>query len=72
MRTLTAFIEFDPETDLYVGTIPSLPGAHSQGSTLDELQRNLQEVVELCLEESASFLDDLPRFVGLQQFEVAA
>ena len=72
MRTLTAFIEFDPETDLYVGTIPSLPGAHSQGATLDELQRNLQEVVELCLEESANFLDDLPRFVGLQQFEVAA
>lgn len=72
MRTLTAYIEFDPETELYVGTIPGLPGAHSQGATLDELRRNLQEVLELCLEESTGFLDNLPYFVGLQQIEVAA
>ena len=72
MRTLTAYIEFDPETDLYVGTIPGLPGAHSQGATLDELQRNLQEVLELCLEKSAGFRNDLPRLVGLQQIGGAA
>lgn len=54
MRTVTAFIEFEPETRLYVGTVPGIPGAHTQGATLDELQRNLQEVLELCLEESDS------------------
>jgi hypothetical protein len=32
-------------TGLYVGYIPGLPGAHSQGETLDELNKNLQEVV---------------------------
>jgi len=53
-RTFTAYVEYDPETKLYVGTIPSLHGAHSQGATLDELQQNLQEVVVLCLEEAAS------------------
>lgn len=53
MRTVTAFIEFDPETELYVGTIPGISGAHTQGATLDELQRNLREVLELCLEEAA-------------------
>lgn len=57
---------------LYVGTVLGVRGAHTQGATLDELQSNLQEVLELCLEESTDPLETLPRFVGLQQIEVAA
>lgn len=71
MRTFTAYIEFDPETNLYVGVIPGITGAHSQGATLDELNANLREVLELCLEELDESFDNLPRFVGLQQFEMA-
>ena len=37
MRTFSAYIEFDPESKLYVGIVPGIPGAHTQGSTLDEL-----------------------------------
>jgi predicted RNase H-like HicB family nuclease len=50
MRTFAAYVEWDPETKLYVGIIPGVPGAHSQGVTLDELRENLKEVLELCLE----------------------
>jgi predicted RNase H-like HicB family nuclease len=50
MRTLTAYIEKDPETGLYVAVVPQIPGAHTQAVTLDELQKNLKEVIELCLE----------------------
>jgi predicted RNase H-like HicB family nuclease len=72
MRNLTAFIEKDPETGLYVGIIPGLPGAHTQGETLDELQRNLKEVVELCLDEmSQEEKEKIPEFVGTQQVEAA-
>lgn len=71
MRTFSAYVEWDPETKLYVGIIPGIPGAHTQGATLDELQVNLKEVLELCLEEYQGSVDDLPRFVGLQQVEVA-
>lgn len=71
MNTFTAYIEWDPETNLYVGIIPGIPGAHTQGATLDELHDNLKEVLELCLEELNGETDDLPRFVGLQQIEVA-
>lgn len=71
MRTFSAYVEWDPETKLYVGVIPGIPGAHTQGATLDELHVNLKEVLELCLEEYKGSLDDLPRFVGLQQVEVA-
>ncbi len=51
MATVTGYIEKDPETGLYVAVVPGIPGAHTQAETLDELQENLKEVVELCLEE---------------------
>ena len=72
MKTFTAYVEWDAETNLYVGIVPGVPGAHTQGATLDELQENLKEVLQLCLEEFKGSTDDLPRFVGLQQIEVAA
>jgi predicted RNase H-like HicB family nuclease len=71
MRTFSAYVEWDPETKLYVGVVPGLPGAHTQGASLDELHANLKEVLELCLQEYKGALDDLPHFVGLQQVEVA-
>lgn len=71
MKTFTAYLEWDPETKLYVGFVPGIPGAHTQGRSLDELQQNLKEVLELCLEESRNAGEDFPRFIGLQQIEVA-
>ena len=71
MRTFTAYIEFDPETKLYVGIVPGIPGAHTQAASLDELQENLKEVLQLCLEELDGQEESLPRFVGVQQIEVA-
>ena len=50
-RVFTAYIEWDPETKLYVGTVPNIHGAHTQGVNMDELQQNLREVLELCLGE---------------------
>jgi predicted RNase H-like HicB family nuclease len=51
MRIFTAIIEKCQETGLYVGFIPGFPGAHSQAETLEELNKNLQEVVEMLLED---------------------
>ena len=71
MKTLTAYIEFDQKTKLYVGLIPGVTGVHTQAKTLDELNKNLQEVLELCIEENPDLLKDVPKFVGVQQIEVA-
>lgn len=51
MKTFTAIVERDPDTKFYVGYVPGFPGAHSQGETLDELQENLREVIEMLLED---------------------
>ena len=50
MQTYTAIVEHCPVTGLYVGHVPGLASAHSQGENLAELAANLREVVELVLE----------------------
>jgi predicted RNase H-like HicB family nuclease len=64
MKTYTAVVEKDPETDLYVGWIPGFRGAHSQGETLDELNDNLREVVEMLLEDGEPRMESV--FIGTQ------
>ena len=61
----TAIVEYCKDTGLYVGYVPGFAGAHSQGETLDELNRNLTEVVEMLIEDGEPPLDS--EFVGTQQ-----
>ena len=73
MHKITAYIEKDTDTGFFVAVVPGIPGAHTQAKTLDELQGNLKEVIELCLEEmEPSEKKELPDFVGIQQIEVAS
>ncbi len=68
----TAQIEKDLETGMYIGKVPNLPGAHTQAKTLDKLNENLKEVIELCLENmTKKEISKLPQFVGFQQLSVA-
>ncbi len=69
MKTYIAVIERCPDTGLYVGFVPGFPGAHSQGETLDELNRNLREVIEMLLEDGEPRLE--AEFVGIQNVEVS-
>ncbi len=46
-RSFTVVIEKDTAVGLYVGEVPGMPGCHSQGETIDELLRNMKEVIEL-------------------------
>jgi predicted RNase H-like HicB family nuclease len=68
MLGFAAVIERCPDTGLYVGYVPGFPGAHSQGESLDELHRNLREVIEMLLEDGEPQLD--AEFVGIQQVVV--
>jgi predicted RNase H-like HicB family nuclease len=42
--------------DGYVGFVEELPGANTQGATLDETRANLREAVELVLEANRSLV----------------
>lgn len=69
MKTYTAVIERCPDTGLLVGYVPGFRGAHTQAETLDELHRNLQEVIEMLLEDGDPDLD--AEFVGTATVKVA-
>lgn len=47
-HTFTAV--FEQNGDWWIGYVEELPGANTQGKTLDEARENLKEAVELILE----------------------
>ena len=69
---LTTYVEQDPETGMFIGVIPGIPGAHSQAETREELSENMKEVLELCLEEQPEYFVDMPKFIGTEEVELAA
>lgn len=69
MRTFSAIVERCLDTGLYVAYVPGFPGAHTQAETLDELQRNLREVIEMLLEDGEPVLET--EFIGTQMVSVA-
>ena len=64
MKAYTAVVERCSETKLYVGYVPGFPGAHSQGSTLEELRENLHNVLQMLLEDGEAKLET--KFIGTQ------
>jgi predicted RNase H-like HicB family nuclease len=69
VRNFSAVIERDPDTGLFVGVVPGFPGAHLQGTTLDELNANLREVISMLLEDGEPVLES--EFVGVQNVAIA-
>ena len=53
---LTAVFEKVPEG--YIGFVEELPGANTQGATLDEARANLTEAVELVLEAHRTLAEE--------------
>jgi predicted RNase H-like HicB family nuclease len=69
MKSYTAVVERCQDTGLYVGYVPGFPGAHSQAESLDELNANLREVIEMLLEDGEPAYEG--EFVGIQTVLVA-
>lgn len=67
-RTFTAVVERDTDTGFYVGFVPGMPGAHTQAESLDELNANLKEVVEMLLEDGEPDVE--AELIGTQVVEV--
>lgn len=67
-KEFNVIIEKDTE-GLYVASVPSLKGCHTQARSLDMLMERIKEAIELCLEvereEEANF-----DFVGVQRITV--
>ena len=55
MKLTAVFVQV-PEG--YIGFVEELPGANTQGETLEEVRTNLQEAVELVLEANRELAEE--------------
>ena len=62
----TVIIERDEE-GLFVGTVPSLRGCHTQARSLDELMERIKEAIQLCLEVEGNLAPEQLQLIGVQK-----
>lgn len=65
----TIVIEKD-EDGFYVGSVPGLPGCHTQGTSIDQLIERMEEAIPLWLEVEGGKGEDVPsplELVGIQR-----
>ena len=70
VRQFDVIIERDEE-GYFIASVPSLPGCHTQATSLDVLMLRIREAIELCLEVEGTPSEPLD-FVGVQRITVAA
>lgn len=68
-KSYTAYIEQD-EDGVFIGSIPSIPSCHAQGDTEQEMLKNLEEVLKLCLRNTDRKSLEKTKFVGIHNVEV--
>ena len=65
-RMFTVLIAKD-ENGTYVAEVPDLKGCYTQGDSVEEVMKNIREVIEMCLEEQNIQPNE---FIGVQKIEV--
>lgn len=68
MKEYYMLVEQDEE-GWFVGSVPELPGCHTQGRTIEELATRMREAVELWLENSPVVAS--MNFVGVHRVAVS-
>ena len=69
MKKYTVYIEQD-EDGVFVGSVPNIPGCHSQGNTIDELMQNMREAIILAVRNTDIDVAT-GNFVGIQTMAVS-
>jgi len=70
MKTSEFYVAIERDEDgHYVGEVPQIKACYSQGETIDELMKNMREVIGRCLEELEEE-ETITEFVGVQRLVV--
>ena len=57
------------ENGVYIAKVPDLPGCHTYGNTLDELNKNLEEVITLWVKNEKTASNPM-KFHSIQLFDL--
>jgi len=68
-RDFYVIIERD-EDGFFVGEVPSLKACYAQGKTIDEMLKNIKEVIDLCLEDHQEISGNDVEFIGVQKVTI--
>ncbi|MGE5573910.1 MAG: type II toxin-antitoxin system HicB family antitoxin [Bacteroidota bacterium] len=60
-RRFKVVLEWDSEEEMYVATVPALPGCSSYGSTREEALERIQEAIGVTLEGLTATGQPLPK-----------
>lgn len=60
-KVLSYRVIIEKDGKYYHGYVPSLPGCHTQGDTIDETRINLKEAIELWLETRTANRLSIPK-----------
>lgn len=69
MLSYTVIYQAVPEGG-YIAFVPSLPGCHTQGESLEEAERNIKEAIQVYLESLNAHKEILPRETRILQGKV--
>ena len=71
---MTCTAVYMPVPEGYIGFVEEIPGANSQGETLDEVRENLREAVQLVLEANRELAEQalVGKDVEREPFELAS
>jgi len=75
IKEFRVIVEQD-EDGVFVASVPSLPGCHTQGKTYEEVMKRVKEAIELCLEVAEkdpaykSKTSPTPKFIGISDIAV--
>lgn len=60
------------EDGIYIASVPSLAGCHTQAKTLDELMERIKEAIQLYIEAENISEEEIRsmNFIGLQEIKV--
>jgi predicted RNase H-like HicB family nuclease len=70
MKDYCMVVERD-EDGWYIGSIPELPGCHTQGKTIEELAERMKEAISLYVDEAGEPLTSSSDFIGVHKVSVA-
>jgi predicted RNase H-like HicB family nuclease len=56
------------EDNVFIVSCPVFKGCHSYGKTIDEAMKNIEEVIEMCLEEEKPISQN--HFIGFRELEM--
>ena len=70
MRIYTFRVIIEPdENNTFHGYVPSLPGCHTWGETLEKTKKNLKEAIEVYVASLLADKESVPQEKGLEFFQ---